>query len=319
MKSGKIFFSCLFMASYLLSSCQVATDIKQETQSISPSPIILSPSPTGKTLSPTILPSSTHIPCNPTSMDFCITKGTLLLLRPIAFPGMQLVDRSYAYGSTGNGERIPHHGVEFYNASGTPVLAAADGMVVYASDDAVNKFSPWLDFYGNLIILEHNLPDPKIYTLYAHLSKVNVSVGQSISAGSEIGEVGASGSAIGSHLHFEVRSDPQDYNSTLNPELWLIPTSETGVLAMRFVDINGGFIHVQSNVQFYPDPSKAFTQAWQPETYSPDISVGAWENAVLGDLPIGQYRITYLWAGILYERWVEVQPMLLTLVSFEVP
>jgi hypothetical protein len=131
--------------------------------------------------------------------------------------------------------------------------------------------------------------------------------------------VGASGSAIGSHLHFEVRLDPQDYASTLNPVLWFLPLPGTGVLALRFANGSGQFVQAQPNVQFYPDQNTAFTQAWQPEVYAAEMNQGNnWENTILGDLSAGWYRITYLWEGVLYERWVQVQPGKLTMVEFTV-
>jgi murein DD-endopeptidase MepM/ murein hydrolase activator NlpD len=244
--------------------------------------------------------------------------GDFLLRRPIAAPGSEVVDPGYPYGSTLGGTRQPHHGVEFYNASGTPVLAAADGTVIYAGDDGVELFSPWPNFYGNLVLLEHNLGGQNLYTLYAHLSKVDVIAGQVVAAGEKIAEVGASGSASGSHLHFEVRLAAQNYDSTRNPYLWLIPLPETGALSMRFVNAGGQFIQAQPNVQYFPNPDGLPVQAWQPELYAPGMPT-SWENALLGDLPSGRYRITYLWSGVLYERWVEIQPGKLTLVSFEVP
>ncbi|MBI4732027.1 MAG: hypothetical protein HY781_07875, partial [Chloroflexi bacterium] len=133
----------------------------------------------------------------------------------------------------------------------------------------------------------------------------------------KIAEVGASGSAIGSHLHFEVRLDPQEYASTVNPELWLLPLPGTGVLSMRIVDETGQFVQAYPNVQYYPDPNAAFAQAWQPEVYPAELlKEYNWENVVLGNLPAGQFRITYLWEGVLYERWVEIQPGKLTRAEF---
>jgi hypothetical protein len=85
---------------------------------------------------------------------------------------------------------------------------------------------------------------------------------------------------------------------------------------MRFVDSHFAFIQVQDNVQYYPDPKGALTRAWQPEPYNPELYNVNWENAVLGDLPAGSYRITYLWAGVLYERWVEIQAGRLTRAEF---
>jgi murein DD-endopeptidase MepM/ murein hydrolase activator NlpD len=268
----------------------------------------------------TLLPSptftATPVPCNPLADDYCIQDGHFVLQRPIVPPADDKVDRGYAYGSTLGGTREPHHGVEFYNGSGTPVLAAADGTVTYAGDDRTVRYGLENGFYGNLIVLKHDLPGTTIYTLYGHLSRIDVAAGQTVTAGEQIGKVGSTGWAVGSHLHFEVRTDPQDYGSTVDPELWILPHAGNGVLAMRFDDGQGQFVRVEPNVQYYPDPNGAFTQAWQPEPYDPEVFDGNWENVLLGDIPAGRYRITYLWAGVLYERWVEVQTGKLTLVEF---
>jgi hypothetical protein len=239
--------------------------------------------------------------------------------RPVRAPAVEAVDRGYVYGSTANGVREPHHGVEFYNGSGTPVLAAADGEVFYAGDDRTVVYGLEVGFYGELIILQHDLPDGTIYTLYGHLSRIGVTAGQIVTAGEQIGEVGATGWAVGSHLHFEVRADADDYSTTLNPELFLAPHPGTGVLAMRFVNSDSRFVEVEPSIQFFPDPGGAITQAWQLRTYDPELHGGNWENAVLGDLPAGDYRITYLWSGIWYERWVEVEGGGLTRAEFVVP
>lgn len=282
-------------------------------------PTVTSQPPTDTpTATPTARPTATPLPCDPASTGYCIVEGTFLLQRPIAPPGTEAVDRSYAYGSTLGGRRDPHHGIEFYNASGTPVLAAADGTVAYAGDDKTEKFSPWMNFYGNLVVIEHNLNGQSLYTLYAHLSKIDVIAGQTLAVGEKIGEVGMTGSASGSHLHFEVRCDSHDYASTLNPELWLVPLEGRGVLSMRFVNADGNFIPARPNLQFYADPNAAFTQAWYPDLYDPSMPA-AWENAALGDLPAGRYRLTLLWAGAFYERWLEIQPGKLTLILLEVP
>jgi hypothetical protein len=214
--------------------------------------------------------------------------------------------------------------VEFYNASGTPVLAAANGAVYYAGNDTSQLFTPWSNFYGNLVVLKHELPGMPygiLYTLYAHLSKVEVTTGDTVTAGQKIGEVGASGSATGSHLHFEVRIDPVDYSSTLNPELWLVPHSGNGTLAMLVTDKDGMTIFPSFNIQYFPDRNKPAVAAYPVVGYAPE-TVNArdlWnEIAVLGDQPAGWYRVTFIQEGVLYEKWVEIQPAELTRVMFAV-
>jgi murein DD-endopeptidase MepM/ murein hydrolase activator NlpD len=255
-------------------------------------------------------------------VGYCLYDGYFVLQRPIAQPGNDSVDRAYPYGSTEGGTRDPHHGVEFENASGTPVLAAADGTVVYAGEDKTTLFSPWPDFYGNLVVVKHDLPDTPfgtLYTLYAHLSKVDVSTGQSVMAGQKIGEVGRTGTAEGSHLHFEVRLEAQDYGSTLNPELWLVPHPGDGLLALRAMDETGTLLRISPNVQYYPDKSQPAAWGIQPEPYAPETTNARspWQEiAAVGDLPAGQYRLAFVWLGVVYERWVQIESGKLTVVTF---
>jgi hypothetical protein len=254
-------------------------------------------------------------------VDYCVEGAYFVFQRPIAPPGTDSIDRGYPYGSTEEGTREPHHGVEFYNASGTPVLAAADGVVSYAGSDTDRLFTPWSNFYGNLVVLKHELPGTPygtLYTLYAHLSKVEVTTGQTVTAGQKIGEVGATGSAQGSHLHFEVRVDPTGYGSTLNPELWLVPHPGNGTLALLAKDKAGTTIFPTFNVQYYPDRNQPASAAYQVDAYAAETVNASdhWgEIAAIGDRTAGWYRVTFLWAGFFYERWVEIQAGKLTLAE----
>lgn len=269
---------------------------------------------------PNITPPVTATPvvCDPSAGDYCILPGHFILQHPIAPPGDR-VDRTYAYASTAGGTREAHHGVEFPNPTGTPVLAAAAGRVFFAGDDSAIPFSPWMNFYGNLVVLVHTMNGQNFFTLYAHLSSMDVTIGQSVLAGEKIGEVGATGVAIGSHLHFEVRMDAQDYNSTLNPELWVEPSSGTSVLSLRLVNKHGDFQSAPLSLQYFPDPNGSFTQAWEPDIYPAHmLNDNSWENAAIGGLPPGRYRITFLWNGIWQERWLELQDSRCTYVELVV-
>jgi hypothetical protein len=146
-------------------------------------------------------------------------------------------------------------------------------------------------------------------------------------AGEKIGEVGASGAATGSHLHFEVRLGENNYDSNRNPVLWLKPLSGEdgnpyGVIAGRFADGEGNPLYYTGlNIQYFPKLGGPQAAAYSVETYAPeDQPVHAddkWqENFALGDLPAGHYRISFILASVLYERWVEVQPGKLTVVTF---
>jgi murein DD-endopeptidase MepM/ murein hydrolase activator NlpD len=90
-----------------------------------------------------------------------------------------------------NGEaRSPHAGVDFPALAGTPVYASQSGNVVLAEE---------LYYSGNTVVIDHGYG---IYTLYAHLSKIDTQVGEKVEAGAEIGKVGATGRVTGPHLHW---------------------------------------------------------------------------------------------------------------------
>lgn len=231
-------------------------------------------------------------------------------------PANDSVDATYPYGSTANGTRDPHHGVEFVNETGTPVHAAADGRVVFAGPDEEAIYSPWKNYYGNLIVVEHA---DGLFTLYAHLSKIDVEAGNEVTPGQKLGEVGSTGAAIGSHLHFEVRrGNVQDYFSTQNPELWLAPRrGESGQLLGAFmISIVDQAFHpryAEFTIDHYTDRNQARVKTYYLTTYTPELMAGN-ENAALGDLPAGDYRIALSQNGQLFERWVEVESGKLTQV-----
>lgn len=100
-----------------------------------------------------------------------------------------------------------HYGVDiacYGDAEGEPIVAAADGTVVYA-----NRYDTWGDGYGLYLMIDHGYDDwgQRIITLYAHCSAVTAYEGMTVSAGDLIAYVGNTGGSDGAHLHFEVRVD----------------------------------------------------------------------------------------------------------------
>jgi murein DD-endopeptidase MepM/ murein hydrolase activator NlpD len=100
-----------------------------------------------------------------------------------------------------------HDGIDFSAPTGTPIHAAADGVVVSAGE---------MGGYGNGTVIDHG---SGLATLYGHQSQILVTVGQSVRTGDVIGLVGSTGKSTGPHLHFEVRvfgvpTDPVPYLST---------------------------------------------------------------------------------------------------------
>ena len=106
------------------------------------------------------------------------------------------------------GEVSSHTGTDIACAEGTPILAAADGIVTVA-----NGLDSWGGSYGYYIQIDHG---GGLETLYAHCSSICVTTGQQVQAGEVIGYVGHTGRATGKHLHFEVhingvRRDAETY------------------------------------------------------------------------------------------------------------
>lgn len=93
-----------------------------------------------------------------------------------------------------------HEGTDLAGAYGSPIHATADGTVTHAG---------WESGYGNLVTIRHEFG---LETRYGHLSKVRVEVGQKISRGDRIGDMGNTGRSTGTHLHYEVRVNGKAVN-----------------------------------------------------------------------------------------------------------
>ena len=112
--------------------------------------------------------------------------------------------RLYIY-SDGETVHNIHNGIDFAVPVGTKVHACADGRVVFADRRIIT---------GKSIILEHL---PEVYSIYYHLSEINVKKGQMVKRDEVIGKTGATGLATGPHLHWEVRVS----GVAVNPEVFL--------------------------------------------------------------------------------------------------
>lgn len=214
------------------------------------------------------------------------------LTRPVASKSQSTVDRGLPYGWTRNGRSPIHHGVDIPNGLNGHVVAAADGTVYFAGDDSSRVFGPQPNFYGHLIVIQHDLAAPEggqIYTLYGHLNMISVQAGQHVSAGQLIGGVGMTGIAVWYHLHFEVRvGNGDDYNATRNPELWYAPKPGTGTLVGRMVDADGGLAMgirytMSSRYRTYPGWTYADPSMHNDPAYG--------ENFTIGDLPAACYSL----------------------------
>lgn len=132
-------------------------------------------------------------------------------LKSKMMPTIQPVD--VAYNASGFGWRLDpftgtqamHQGIDFVAATGTPIVAAAGGVVIA---------SEWHHDFGNMVEIDHG---NDITTLYAHASKVYVRVGDIVKRNQHIADVGSTGRATGPHLHFEVHVK----NVAQNPDKFL--------------------------------------------------------------------------------------------------
>ncbi|MGG0662712.1 peptidoglycan DD-metalloendopeptidase family protein [Viridibacillus arvi] len=106
------------------------------------------------------------------------------------------VTSNFGWRDIGSGPEIDY-GIDIANSVGTPIVAAADGVVFRASP---------LSTYGNVIMITHSIEGKTFTTVYAHLSDYKASAGQSVSKGEVIGYMGQTGRAFGSHLHFELHT-----------------------------------------------------------------------------------------------------------------
>lgn len=156
-------------------------------------------------------------------LDPVLTERELAVLRPVldAFTPQRRWDGFFVRPATGpitdvfgsrrsfNGGPATgsHSGVDFGAEAGTPVVAAADGRVVFAGP---------LPVRGNAVYIDHGLG---VFTGYDHLSRILVQPGQEVRAGEPIGAVGATGLVTGPHLHWEVAVGGYFVNGLL----WLPP------------------------------------------------------------------------------------------------
>lgn len=111
---------------------------------------------------------------------------------------------SSVYGTPRGGGDF-HRGIDIRAPAGTPVIATGAGRVIVAGNG---------NGYGRYVVLDH---ENGMHTLYAHLQDFDVSPGDHVNRGQQIGRVGKSGNATGYHLHYEVHRGGQ----TVDPAAYL--------------------------------------------------------------------------------------------------
>ncbi|MEV7018078.1 M23 family metallopeptidase [Streptomyces sp. NPDC093991] len=120
---------------------------------------------------------------------------------------------SASFAQNGGMWASKHSGQDYAVPTGTPVLAAHGGTVVKAGGNGAGDGPA----YGNAVVIKHG---SQTYSQYAHLSSVNVKVGQVVKTGQKIALSGNTGNSSGPHLHFEIRTTP-NYGSAVDPAKFL--------------------------------------------------------------------------------------------------
>ncbi len=125
---------------------------------------------------------------------FLNDQKSLLAARPKGWPVRGWITSNFGMRrSPFTGQRVMHEGLDIAASTGTPIHAAADGIVIQA------ETAPG---YGKLVVIDHGYG---YKTYYAHASRIFVKVGQRVKRGERIASVGSTGISTGPHLHYEVR------------------------------------------------------------------------------------------------------------------
>ncbi len=237
----------------------------------------------------------------------------------------------YPYGSSGpQAEWRVHHGLDMPNPDGQPVRAAASGVVVWAADHyrwSEDGFTDGAESYGNVVIIEHNFGynGQRLYTLYAHLSRIIVNLNDTVAVGEVVGLSGHSGNVTGPHVHFEVRLGQNFYWTTRNPLLWMAPLLDHGLVAGRVVGKDGQFVDrvvitlLSDGKQF--DTTMTYSRPKRVPGRNHDVDPDDnWrENFVFGDIPAGKYEVSASINGVRVTKTVEVQAGTTSFVEFTQP
>ncbi len=259
---------------------------------------------TGQVFTPLGTPTPTPVPRTvmvPTDIpDYRAVEDHFWFTRPFTEAFSTWGSYYYPYGANGGGKYFWHYGIDIQNPHGTTIVAAGDGTVTFAGPDTQIAVGPWPNFYGQAVVIEHdrrweNLP---VYTLYGHVSKVLVQVGQPVKAGEPIAEVGQLGVAIGPHLHLEVRLAAGTYVDTRNPDLWLRPDPGFGVIAGRVVDYQNYYVP-QQLVTLHPadNPSHFWRQTFTYPDHEVNSDDDYLETFTFSDVPVGNYLLKTFFDG----------------------
>jgi murein DD-endopeptidase MepM/ murein hydrolase activator NlpD len=141
--------------------------------------------------------------------DYLRVQKDIYMATPKGFPVSGRLTSHYGMRESPFGGKAHHAGVDIAAQEGTPIKAAADGIV---------SFAGWANNSGNVVVVEHGCG---FSTIYAHNKNNKVKIGQKVKRGDPIASVGATGNATGPHLHYEVMQN----GKTVNPKNFLSRSS----------------------------------------------------------------------------------------------
>lgn len=206
-----------------------------------------------------------------------------------------------------------HNGTDVAEPQGTPLLAAADGVVVTAGEDYSELYGWRCDWYGHLVVvqLDDLWQGQPVYYLYGHVQNIVVEVGQRVYRGEPLAEIGMGGAALVPHLHLEVRVGTNEFGSTRNPMLWYYPGEARGVVAGRLIDPAGrpwqGFVieAVGRSEGIGTETARTWSYLGDPQGLIKPDEVYT-ENFLFADMKPGRYELFVTVQGVQYRAEVDV-------------
>jgi murein DD-endopeptidase MepM/ murein hydrolase activator NlpD len=153
------------------------------------------------------VPFETHLEALESTLSHYDSISEIARKVPFAnpIPGAKISSRFGYRSDPFNGRSALHSGIDFKAATGTPVLATGDGIIVSAGRKGG---------YGKVVEVRHK---DGFVTRYAHLSRITVKNGQRVRMGQQVGKVGSTGRSTGPHLHYEIRKR----NKARNPSKYM--------------------------------------------------------------------------------------------------
>ena len=241
--------------------------------------------------------------------------------RPIAADVVNWPLADYRYGAIWPGlANVIHTGIDIDAPKGTTVMAAAAGKVIWVGYGLVKSLPNPEDPYGLAVMIKHDFgyQGERLETVYAHLSEADVVLGQEVASGQRIGLVGNTGLTTGPHLHFEIRVEYSNYYyTTRNPELWLVPPQNWGILAGHIMQNSWTPLYAQDVYV----KSLENGNTWMVRTYANSQALKEddyyHENMVLSDLPEGKYQVYFFYKGATFLTTISIHPGLVTYLAFD--